>query len=310
MEKSYIKKTIDYIRDPLYRFNVNSRLGIYNNVSDEKYITKQYKLHTGKEINLAHPRRFNEKMQWLKLYDRNPMYTTMVDKYSVKKYVDGVIGKGHVAELIDAWDNPDLINLEVLPEQFVLKTTHGSGDIFVCKDKSRFDIITAKIKLKKSLSQNYYWHCREWPYKNVKPRVFAEKLLQNEHDEHLGVYKIFNFSGMPYIIQVIQDDKTDHETIDYFDTNWKLLDLRQNFPNSTNPLNRPKTLDKMLEYAEKCSQGFPFLRTDWYEVNGEVYFSEFTFYSDAGYASFYPDVWDLRLGDMIDLALCNTKKWE
>ena len=153
---------------------------------------------------------------------------------------------------------------------------------------------------------NYYWGGREWPYKNVRPRVFAEEYMQNGTSQNLTVYKIFNCSGEPTIIQVIQDDKTRKETIDYFDIEWNLLDLHQNYPNSQYHLPKPSTLETMLCLAKKLSKDIPFVRTDFYEVNGKVFFSEFTFYSDDGFERFYPETWDKTLGDKINLALAKN----
>lgn len=188
-----------------------------------------------------------------------------------------------------------------MPNQFVLKCTHDSGGLVICKDKSKIDWDSVKKKLNASMKHNYYYSLREWPYKHVKPRILAERYMQNKQDEHLSVFKIFCFSGEPAIIQTIQNDKTDYESIDYFDTAWELLDLRQNFPNSEVPVAKPQTLEKMIELARMLSQGFPFIRTDFYEINGEVFFSEFTFYSDGGMAAFHPSKWDLELGKKIIL---------
>ncbi len=160
---------------------------------------------------------------------------------------------------------------------------------------------SAKEKLEKSLKRKYYYVWREWPYKNVKPRIIAEEYMQDKNHGVLPVYKIFNFNNGPCILQAIQSDKTKDERIDYFDENWNLLNLRQNYKTSDSPLSKPETFSKMLEFAKQLSIGFPFLRTDFYEVNGKLYFSEFTFYSDAGLAKFTPDEWDYKLGELIKL---------
>lgn len=300
-----IRKMAKYINDPIFRFNVNSILGFYDNVSDEEYLNRQYFLYTGEKLNLQNPKGFNEKMQWLKLYNRKPVFTIMVDKHAVKEYLTPIIGAEHIVPLLATWIHVDEIDINSLPSQFVLKTTHGCGGMYICRDKEQFDINKAKKGLNKSLKKSYFAHSREWPYKNVVPKIIAEKYLQDGNTLNLNVYKIFNFSGTPYLIQTIQNDKTAEETIDYFDTEWNLLELKQNYPNSKHPLPKPKTLDKMLELSKKCSKGIPFIRTDWYEVNGVVFFSEFTFFSDAGMAPFYPTEWDKKLGDMIDLTLCD-----
>ncbi len=301
MISNVIKKVKRYVTDPIFRFNVNSMIGLYNKLSDEKYLKKQFMLNTGQKLDLTNPIGFNAKMQWLKLYNRQDIYTTMVDKYSVKSYLTPIIGKEHIAGLLGAWTDPDDIEFAKLPDKFVLKTTHGCGGMFICRDKKKLDFLSVKKQLKKALKRNYYNSCREWPYKNVKPRIIAEEYLQDGDSKILNVYKVFCFSGVPYLIQTIQNDKTRDETIDYFDTKWNLLKLKQNFPNSKVPLKRPKTLDEILELSKACSRDIPFVRTDWYEVNGNVIFSEFTFFSDAGLAKFYPSKWDIVLGNMINL---------
>ncbi len=297
-----------YLSDPHYRFNVNSRRGLYNLMSDEEYTRRQYRVITGRSLDLENPKRFNEKLQWLKLYYRKPVFTTMVDKLAVKDYLAPVIGSQHIVPLLGVWEHFDEIDFSLLPDCFVLKTTHGSGGISVCRDKQSYNYAEVKARFERGLKKNYYYSSREWPYKNVKPRIIAEEYMQDGETENLSVYKIFCFSGQPYIIQTIQNDKNPNETIDYFDIEWNLLDLRQNFPNSEHPLPKPKTLSEMLDLSRKCSKGFPFIRVDWYEVNGHVFFSEFTFYTDAGYQPFYPDEWDERLGTMIDLTSLKKDK--
>lgn len=270
-------------------------------LKDEVYLKKIYKLQMKKKLNLKNPQTFNEKLQWLKLYDRKPEYTEMVDKYAVKKYVSDRIGDEYVIPTIGVWDSFDDIDFDKLPNQFVLKCTHDSGGLVICKDKSKLDICEARKKIEKSLKRNYFWHGREWPYKNVNPRIIAEVYMKDEDNERLPVYKIMTFGGKAEIIQSIQNDKTKNETIDYFDRDWNLLDVRQNFPNSEIPLPRPSSLPKMLELAESFAKGFKFLRVDFYQVNGKIYFSEFTFYSDSGTAAFVPESWDLKLGNMIKI---------
>ncbi len=184
----------------------------------------------------------------------------------------------------------------------MLKCTHDSGGIVICRDKQKLDKKKAKKILSKSLKQNYFWHGREWPYKNVKPRILAEQYMQDGVSSDLPVYKFFCFGGEPKIIQVIQNDKQKNESIDYFDAEWKLLDLRQNFPNSEIPLNKPKNFEKMLGFAKELSkEKKSFLRVDLYEINGKIYFSEFTFFSDGGMATFNPPKWDEILGEWITL---------
>ena len=300
---SLVNKIIKFTTDPYFRFKIMSSYGFLKGMPDEEYIKRQYQYITGLKLNLDNPQRFNEKLNWLKLYYRKPVFTTMVDKYAVKDYLKPIIGERHIVPLLGVWNHFDEIDFDRLPAKFVLKTTHGSGGIFICRDKKTFDYKEAKRRLDRALGRNYYYSSREWPYKDVIPRIIAEEYMQDGDTLNLNVYKVFCFSGEPALIQTIQNDKTKDETIDYFDTSWNLQELRQNFPNSKHPLSKPKTLDEILRLSRLCSKGFPFLRTDWYEINGEVYFSEFTFFTDAGYQPFYPDEWDIKLGKLVTLPL-------
>ena len=269
--------------------------------SDKTAIKIKYRLEMKKKLNLKEPKTFNEKLNWIKLYLRKPVMTTMVDKYEVKKYVSDIIGSEYVIPSIAIYDKWDDIDFDSLKAPFVLKATHSSGVIAVVKDKESFDFETTKKKFNKSLKQNYFYSCREWPYKNVKPRIIVEKFVKDSKEDNLPVYKFFCFNGEPYLVQTIKNDKTSYETIDYFDMDWKFLNLKQNFENSEVPLSKPSNFEEMKELAAKLSKGFPFVRVDLYSVDGRIYFSEFTFFSDAGYQRFYPDEWDLILGEKIVL---------
>lgn len=265
------------------------------------FLRIHYRVSLGKPLNLSNPTTFNEKMQWLKLYYHDPDFTVMVDKYAVKDYVKSKIGEEYVIPSLGVYDSYEDIDFNELPDQFVLKCTHDSGGIAICKDKSCFNYAKAREKLTRSLSRNYYYLGREWPYKNVRPRILVEKYMENKNRSNLDVYKILTFNGIPKIIQTIQNDKTPVESIDYFDCSWNKLDMRQDYPNSHDPLNKPACLDQMLQLAEELSKGTPFLRVDLYEIDGKVYFSEFTFYSDCGFAPFTPSDWDATLGSWIQL---------
>ena len=289
-----------YLKHPKQIYGFFASRGMLNWVSDKAYLKMVYKNSFGKKLNLKNPQTFNEKLQWLKLYNRKDIYTAMVDKYQVKKLITDKIGADYIIPTINVYDKFEDINLDELPNQFVLKCTHDSGGLVICKDKSCLDLEKAKKKIKKSLKVNYFWLSREWPYKNVKPRIIAEEFV-GEISNSLVVYKVFCFNGTAKIIQVIQGDKTKQESIDYFDDNWNLLDLRQNYPNSLEHLPKPQLLDEMLKLSGELSKGYPFLRVDWYIVNNKLKFSEFTFYSDSGLSKFYPDEWDLKLGEMIKL---------
>lgn len=296
-----IKRIFELATDRKERFMFLEDRGFYANANDETYIKKRYHATFGHTINLENPLTISEKLQWLKLHDRKPVYTTMVDKYAVRDYLTEKGASELIVPLVGGpWRNFDEIDFDALPDQFVLKCTHDSGGLYVCKDKSKMDVASVKEKVERSLGRNYFWHGREWPYKNIQPQIIAEQFLKDDVGDVLRVYKIFNFNGEPKIIQMITNDKTAEETINYYDVEWNLLNLRQNYPNG--PIDeRPALLEDMLNWAKVLSDGIPFLRTDFYITNGRIYFSEFTFYTDSGFAPYEPQEWDFILGSWIQL---------
>lgn len=290
------------LKDPaLFVLYLNSKK-LLNWMSDEAFIKLLYKCRFGCDLNLDNPRTFNEKIQFLKLKGFKDEYTDLVDKISVRKIVSERIGEKYLVPIVGGpWNSTSDINISLLPEQFVFKCNHDCGSVIVCRDKNTFDFDNAFKKLDKCIKRNYYEQSRERPYKSIKPRIFAEQFISNKDENELVVYKFFNFNGKPRIIQTIQGDKTEKETIDYFDTEWKLLDLRQNFPNSKVPKSKPIHLDEMIQLSEKLSYGFPFIRVDFYDTADGVKFSEFTLYTDAGIEKFHPEKWDTILGEWIKL---------
>lgn len=274
---------------------------------DEQFLRLLWKARFGSDLNLRQPRTFNEKMQWLKLYDRDPLHTKLVDKYAVKEYVTEQIGAEHVIPTLGVWTSPDEIDFASLPDRFVLKCNHTSGEgLILCKNKALLDQKKALSELRKAMKHDYYLTYREWPYKDVPRRIIAEPYMEDEEAAELGldtlpVYKFLCFEGKPRIVQTIQNDKMPNESIDYFDPSWNLLPFRQNYPNSPVPTEQPDCLNEMLEIAAKLSNPFHFVRVDLYQVNGEIYFSEFTFFSDAGFAPFDPPEWNEKLGSWIQI---------
>lgn len=268
---------------------------------DRTYLENLFQHEMGYKMDMDNPKTFNEKMQWLKLYDRKEIYSRMVDKASVKDYVKEKIADISVIKTIGKWVSYDEINFDELPSRFVLKCTHDSGSVVVVRDKTKFVPEKYKEKFEDALKRNYFYPYREWPYKNVKPQIIAEEFLSVSEKKSLPVYKFFCFGGKPTLIQTIENDKLPDEVIDYYDLKWEKLELRQNFPNSISLMDKPHNLNKMIEYAKILSEGHIFLRVDFYEINNKVYFSEFTFYSDAGFAKFYPEKWDKVLGDYINI---------
>jgi len=298
-----MNKLYRFIKDPDYRFLVLAAKGFYNHMSDREYLLKTYRIRMGKELHIDDPVTYNEKIQWLKLYDRKQIYTTMVDKYEVKQYVSKIIGEQHVIPTIGVWNRFDDINFDELPNQFVLKCTHDSGGIVICKDKKNFDIKEARNKINRSLKTNYYWYGREWPYKDVRPRIIAEKYMQNKETEDLKDFKVFTFNGKAKALFVATDRQSVNEEtkFDFYDIHFNHLPLKNGHPNSERKIDKPVTFDEMIQLAEKLSAGIPHLRVDFYEVDGEVYFGELTFSHWSGFVPFNPEKWDYIFGSWITL---------
>lgn len=272
-------------------------------LTDRTHIKMRYKLKMGKKLNLKNPKTFNEKLQWLKLYDRKPIYTTMVDKYAAKQYVAERIGEEYIIPTLGVWDNFDDIDFTELPNQFVLKCTHDSGGLVICRDKSRFDIETAKAKLEKSQKRNYFLVHREWPYKNVPHKIIAEQYMEDTKTEELRDYKFFCFDGVAKALFIATDRQKEGEEVkfDFYDMDFKHLGFMQGHPNAAVSPAKPETFDEMRQLAEKLSKGIPHLRVDFYEVNGKAYFGELTFSHFSGMVPFNPEEWDETFGSWIKL---------
>lgn len=270
-------------------------------IDDEKYIKLMYKVKMGEKINLDNPKTFNEKLQWLKLYDRRPEYIKMVDKYEVKKYVADIIGEEYIIPTLGIYDKFDDIDFKELPNQFVLKCTHDSGGNVICKDKSHFDIDKARQKINKSMKKNYFYWGREWPYKMIKPRIIAEEYMEDHIDGELRDYKFFCFNGKPEIMFVATDRIKGETKFDFFDLQFNHLDIVQHYPNSTEKIRKPNKFETMIELSKKLSKDLEHVRIDFYEVDGKLYFGEITFYHFSGFETFSPKEWDLKLGNLIDI---------
>lgn len=276
--------------------------GFYDYMDDEAFIRKVYQARMGKVLNLDNPRTFNEKLQWLKIHNRKPEYTIMVDKYEVKKYVSNIIGEEHIIPTLGVWDRFDDIDFDLLPKQFVLKCTHDSGGLLICRDKDKFDFKTAKKKMNHFMKHDYFLQNREWPYKNVKHRIIAEKYMENTISGQLCDYKFFCFDGKVKCMKVDFDRFIEHHA-NYFDENGNLLYFGETIcpPIYERKIVFPDNIDKMKKFAEKLTVGQPFLRADFYDVDGEVYFGELTFYPASGMGSFTSEEWDYQLGEWIKL---------
>lgn len=301
-----MNKLSKFIKSPLLLFVFLSNRGI-NLLNDKTYLKIRYYATFKKFLNLKNPQTFNEKLQWLKLNDRKDIYTKMVDKYEAKSYVSKIIGNKYIIPTLGIYNNFDEIDFNKLPNQFVIKCTHDSGGLVIVTDKSKLDIEKAKKKLNKSLKRNYYYPGREWPYKNVKPRIIIEKYMKDNKNNSMRDYKFFCFNGNPYCILLCNDRNTELKET-FFDLNWKILPFkRPNHSIDTN-IEKPHNLDKMIEFSKKLSLNIPFLRVDFYEINGNLYFGELTFYPAGGFSKFEPEEWDLKLGNLIDLNLVSKNE--
>ncbi|MBQ3786537.1 MAG: glycosyl transferase [Lachnospiraceae bacterium] len=273
-------------------------------LTDEQFIRLHYRMRTGKKLNLENPKTFNEKMQWLKLNDRREIYTTFADKYEAKKYVGNLIGEKYINPVYGIWNSFDEIDFDSLPDKFVLKVTHDSGGVVICRDKASFDMKKARKKITRRLKMNYYWVGREWQYKNVKPRVFAEKYMEDfDGGNDLTDYKIHCYNGHPRVVQVIYDRfapdgmKNDHYTLD-----WEKLDLvRGHYSKSDHKLERPEEMDEMLQIADKLCADYPYIRVDLYLAKHKIYFGELTLFPASGMNPFTPSSYDDLFGSWIDL---------
>lgn len=270
---------------------------------DKWYLFFRFKNRVGYWPHLNHPRTFNEKLQWLKLNDRHAEYTQMVDKIDAKKYVASIIGDKYIIPTLGVWNSVDEIEWDKLPNQFVIKVSSDSGGIVVCKDKQTLDIEKAKEKLTNGWGKNYYVHNKEYPYRDLTPRIIAEEYKEDESGYELRDYKIFCFNGEPKILFVASDrQKAGEDTkFDFFDLNWNHLPFTNGHPNSKEHIAKPKDFEEMLEIAKKLSVGIPQVRIDLYNCNGQIYFGEITFFHWSGMTAFDPVEWDFKLGKMIKL---------
>lgn len=298
---SQIKKLL---KDPARLFLTLGHREMFNWMNDKTYLKIIYRICMKKKLNLDNPKTFNEKLQWLKLYDRNPEYTNMVDKYEVKKYVADKIGEEYIIPTLGVWDKFEDIDFDKLPDQFVLKCTHDSGGLVICKDKSKLDIEKAGRKISNCLKHSFFWGMREWPYKDVKPRIIAEQYMVDESGYELKDYKFFCFDGkvkMLFISSDRADDGKETKT-DFFDENFTHLPVtKKGKVNADVKPVCPKGFEKMKELAEILSQGIPHARIDFYNVSGKIYFGEITFFSGSGMVPFEPEEWDAKLGEYITL---------
>ncbi len=263
-------------------------------------LKKWYKKRTGKSLDLDNPKTFNEKIQWLKLYDNSPLKTKLADKYLVREWIKNQIGEEYLIPILGVWNNFDEIDFDKLPDEFVLKANHGSHWNIIVKDKSKFNKDKAKKKFDKWMKRDYAFKAGlELQYRGIEPKITAEKYMADSNGE-LNDYKIICFNGEPKFVWVDCGRYSEH-TKNIYDLNWNLQPFTMTYPVSKNDIPKPKNLDKMIELAKKLCQDFAFVRVDFYNVDGTIYFGEMTFTSMSGTDKFKPEKYDLELGKMLKL---------
>lgn len=298
----YIRMVKQFVLDPKVRFGYLTRAGFYNHMSDEEYLSRKYQLYFGQKLDLQNPQTFNEKLQWLKLYNRKPEYTVMVDKYKVREYIAQELGEEYLIPLLGVWDNPDEIDFDALPNQFVLKCNHNSGlGMCICKDKSELDISKVKVELRKGLKQDYYLTGREWPYKDVPRKIIAEKYMEDVSGD-LKDYKFYCFNGEMKFVMINSDRNTSRPTrADYFDRDFNWLDFTWGYSHAEVHPKKPEQFEKMVAIVEKLAKGLPHTRVDLYDCNGKIYFGELTFFDGSGFDKIEPLEWDYKIGKLLKL---------
>ena len=298
-----IDKVRRFMTDPVMRLSYLTSLGLTRWISDEAFLKKQYKNIFGTSLNLDNPQTFNEKLQWLKLYNRKPEYTMMVDKYKVREYIAQTLGEEYLIPLIGVWDDPDEIDFDALPDQFVLKCNHNSGlGMCICKDKSKLDIPKVKAELRKGLKQDYYQPGREWPYKDVPRKIICEKYMQDDSKTgELADYKVLCFNGEPRLVEIHRGRFAGVHTQDFYNEDWVKTDIEQpDLPLSDEIMQRPLFADEMFRLSRILAKNIPHVRVDWYYAGGRLYFGELTFFDGSGFGAFEGNQ-DMEIGSWLKL---------
>lgn len=292
---------IDYkkiFRDREKRLKLIKKLSF---IPDVPYLKMVYRIKTGKKLNLDDPKTFNEKLNWLKLHDIHPEYTDLVDKIKVREIIKEKLGEEYLFPLLGVWDSFDEIDFDTLPDRFVLKCNHDSGSVKVITDKSRINKPELKKFFDGRLSLNPWCLAREYPYKNVKPKIIAEQYMEAKDGKGINDYKFLCFNGKPEIVFVATGRPVDTR-FDYFDMEYHHLDVKESYENADVTPKKPACFDEMKKIAFQLCQGKTEVRVDLYEIDGKVYFGELTFFDGGGYNRYEPNVWDRKIGDMLDLS--------
>ena len=314
-----MEKPLRVFRNPWLIFKFLANKGFMDWMPDEPYLKMMYRASTGKRLRLNNPQTFGEKLQWLKLHDRTPLYTVMVDKVKAKEYVAEKIGEQYIIPTLGVWENADDVDFAALPDRFVIKCNHNSGKgMYICKDKSKMDESQVRERLRQGLKENYYKHGREWPYRDVHRRILAEQYMESNDGARLDAeaeakaarvggmrdYKLFCFNGEPRLCQVISNRAVD-ECIDFYDTDWNrlvgLVGLTDGVHNGVSDVPRPRSFDDMLRCAHILAKGLLFSRIDFYDIDGRAYWGEITFFPASGFGRFYPDRWNSEIGSWLHL---------
>lgn len=270
---------------------------------DKLYLQMLYRLLMHKRLNLKKPLGFNEKLQWLKLYDRKPEHSLMVDKLKVKDYVASLIGEEYIIPTLGVWENAKDVDFNSLPDKFVIKCNHNSGQgLYICKNKSEMNEVEVRSNLQKALETDYFARFREWPYKDVERRIIAEKFIEDKTsvDGDLKDYKFMCFNGKVHCSFVCSERNTDLK-VSFFDRGWNPMPFERHYPRSNKSIPQPVHYEEMIRLAESLSQGIPFVRVDFYDVEDKIYFGELTFFPGSGFEEFTPEIWDERLGSLINI---------
>ena len=294
---------MSFLTKPYYRTRVLIKLGYYDSLSDEDFLKKVFPKYMGYPLNLENPKTFSEKLQWLKLNYRNPIQIIMVDKYEAKHFIAKHVGEQYVIPTLAVWDSVEDIDIDALPNQFVLKITHDSGGIVICKDKSTFDFEAAKAKLRASLRQDYSRIAREWVYQNVPRRIIAEEYISELGNDDLLDYKMYSFHGEPKLTVVCSNRFSKTGTrMNFYDMDWNSMGIHfGHYPPLPTEFPKPDTYGEMLQVAAELSKACPFLRVDFYEIKGRLYIGELTLFPGAGFERFRPISRDYELGEWLHL---------
>ncbi len=266
---------------------------------DKLYLSLLFKKRLGYKMDWKNPKTFNQKLQWMKLYDKNPLYSVCADKIAVRDFVAAAIGDKYLIPCLGVYDRAEDIDYDSLPERFVLKCNHGARLNVICCDKNKLDIPAANASLNKWLKTRFWHQKREYHYKAIKPRILCEQYMEDEETEGLNDYKVFMIAGNPYMIQVDLDRFGEHRR-NVYDAEWNLLDVNISFPNGQD-VPRPAVLDEMLSCAGKLADGFAEVRVDFYVINGKLYFGEMTFFSGAGFSKYEPREFEFEMGKKLKL---------